>query len=175
MQLETIAKQQLQVPFQVLTPPFFSPSASLSFPPPPPFGAAHPPMQHTLHYLHSSGFLLVSSRMRRSDQADLLLQVREYLEKHYEEKSSMEAVKLAIKALTETVEAGSKNIEVTFPTHHYIWDSHTSLHWLIEKLSSACCVLHQRQQPGLCWNILTGCAMCHQQGKKQSLTGNSSL
>ncbi|KAL3160214.1 phenylacrylic acid decarboxylase [Trebouxia sp. C0010 RCD-2024] len=38
--------------------------------------------------------------------------VREYLEKHYEEKSGMEAVKLAIKALTETVEAGSKNIEV---------------------------------------------------------------
>lgn len=43
---------------------------------------------------------------------DWLLQVREYLEKHYEEKSGMEAVKLAIKALTETVEAGSKNIEV---------------------------------------------------------------
>ena len=39
-------------------------------------------------------------------------QVREYLEKHYEEKSGMEAVKLAIKALTETVEAGSKDIEV---------------------------------------------------------------
>ena len=42
--------------------------------------------------------------------------MREYLEKHYEEKSGMEAVKLAIKALTETVEAGSKNIEVT-PSH----------------------------------------------------------
>ena len=41
-----------------------------------------------------------------------LLQVREYLEKHYQELSGMEAVKLAIKALTETVEAGSKNIEV---------------------------------------------------------------
>ena len=40
------------------------------------------------------------------------VQVREYLEKHYEEKSGMEAVKLAIRALTETVEAGSKNIEV---------------------------------------------------------------
>lgn len=41
-----------------------------------------------------------------------LLQVREYLEKHYQELSGMEAVKMAIKALTETVEAGSKNIEV---------------------------------------------------------------
>ena len=52
---------------------------------------------------------------------DLLLQVREYLEKHYEEKSGMEAVKLAIKALTETVEAGSKNIEVgSPPTPHRI-------------------------------------------------------
>lgn len=43
---------------------------------------------------------------------DGLLQVREYLEKHYQELSGMEAVKMAIKALTETVEAGSKNIEV---------------------------------------------------------------
>ena len=40
------------------------------------------------------------------------MQVREYLEKHYQELSGMEAVKMAIKALTETVEAGSKNIEV---------------------------------------------------------------
>ena len=56
-----------------------------------------------------------------SDHADLLLQVREYLEKHYEEKSGMEAVKLAIKALTETVEAGSKNMEVHATAH-------TSLH-----------------------------------------------
>lgn len=48
----------------------------------------------------------------------MVLQVREYLEKHYEEKSGMEAVKLAIKALTETVEAGSKNIEVPpTPSH----------------------------------------------------------
>ncbi len=45
-----------------------------------------------------------------------LLQVREYLEKHYQELSGMEAVKMAIKALTETVEAGSKNIEVCTTT-----------------------------------------------------------
>ena len=45
-----------------------------------------------------------------------LLQVREYLEKHYQELSGMEAVKMAIKALTETVEAGSKNIEVCSTT-----------------------------------------------------------
>ena len=61
--------------------------------------------------------------MHQHDHADLLLQVREYLEKHYEEKSGMEAVKLAIKALTETVEAGSKNIEVDPPpTPHCICD-----------------------------------------------------
>lgn len=41
------------------------------------------------------------------------LQVREYLEKQYEEKAGKEAIKLAIKALTETVEAGSKNMEVS--------------------------------------------------------------
>ena len=61
--------------------------------------------------------------MHCPDHADSLLQVREYLEKHYEEKSGMEAVKLAIKALTETVEAGSKNIEVgLLQTHHCICD-----------------------------------------------------
>ena len=59
--------------------------------------------------------------MHSHQHTDLLLQVREYLEKHYEEKSGMEAVKLAIKALTETVEAGSKNIEVGSQlTHHRI-------------------------------------------------------
>ena len=47
---------------------------------------------------------------------DGILQVREYLEKHYQELSGMEAVKMAIKALTETVEAGSKNIEVCSTT-----------------------------------------------------------
>ena len=39
-------------------------------------------------------------------------QVREYLEKNYAETSGNDTVKLALKALTETVEAGSKNIEV---------------------------------------------------------------
>lgn len=39
-------------------------------------------------------------------------QVREYLEKNYTETSGSDTVKLALKALTETVEAGSKNIEV---------------------------------------------------------------
>lgn len=46
------------------------------------------------------------------DQSCCCLQVREYLEKHYQELSGMDAVKMAIKALTETVEAGSKNMEV---------------------------------------------------------------
>lgn len=38
--------------------------------------------------------------------------MREYLEKQYQELAGKEAIKLAIKALTETVEAGSKNMEV---------------------------------------------------------------
>lgn len=40
-------------------------------------------------------------------------QVREYLEKNYKELSGKEAIKLSIKALTESVEAGSKSIELT--------------------------------------------------------------
>jgi 20S proteasome subunit alpha 4 len=42
--------------------------------------------------------------------------VREYLEKHYEETSGDATAKLALKALTETVEASSKNIEVAVTT-----------------------------------------------------------
>ncbi len=40
------------------------------------------------------------------------LQVREYLEKHYKETSGKATIKLAIQAITETVEAGSKSIEL---------------------------------------------------------------
>ena len=43
----------------------------------------------------------------------LAAQVREYLEKHYAETSGKETIKLALKSLMETVEAGSKNVEVT--------------------------------------------------------------
>ncbi len=42
--------------------------------------------------------------------------MREYLEKNYSETSGNDTVKLALKALTETVEAGSKNIEVAVVT-----------------------------------------------------------
>ncbi|GAX73371.1 hypothetical protein CEUSTIGMA_g824.t1 [Chlamydomonas eustigma] len=38
--------------------------------------------------------------------------VREFLEKHYAETSGRDTVKLAVKALMETVEAGSKSLEV---------------------------------------------------------------
>ena len=39
-------------------------------------------------------------------------QVREYLEKSYEETEGTNTVKLAVKALMEVVEAGSKNLEI---------------------------------------------------------------
>ena len=39
-------------------------------------------------------------------------QIREFLEKHYAETSGRETIKLAVKALMETVEAGSKSLEV---------------------------------------------------------------
>ena len=42
-----------------------------------------------------------------------LLQVREYMEKHYAELSGKDCIKLAIKSMMESVEAGSKNIEVS--------------------------------------------------------------
>lgn len=38
--------------------------------------------------------------------------IREFLEKHYTETSGRDTIKLAIRALSETVEAGSKNIEI---------------------------------------------------------------
>ena len=40
------------------------------------------------------------------------LQVREYLEKNWKETSGKETLQLALKALMEVVEAGSKNLEV---------------------------------------------------------------
>ena len=40
-------------------------------------------------------------------------QIREFLEKHYAETSGRDTVKLAIRALMETVEASSKSIEVS--------------------------------------------------------------
>lgn len=42
--------------------------------------------------------------------------MREYLEKNYEETSGTDTVKLALRALTETVEPGSKNIEIAVMT-----------------------------------------------------------
>lgn len=42
--------------------------------------------------------------------------MREYLEKNYEETSGDDTVKLALKALIETVEASAKNIEVAVTT-----------------------------------------------------------
>ena len=41
-----------------------------------------------------------------------LAQVREYLEKNYKETAGGETVALAVRALMEVVEAGSKNLEV---------------------------------------------------------------
>jgi 20S proteasome subunit alpha 4 len=44
------------------------------------------------------------------------MQIREFLEKHYEETSGKQTIKLAIRALMETVEASSKSIEVAVMT-----------------------------------------------------------
>lgn len=44
------------------------------------------------------------------------MQVREYLEKNYAETDGDETTKLALRALTETVEASAKNIEVAVTT-----------------------------------------------------------
>lgn len=42
----------------------------------------------------------------------LFVQIREFLEKNYTETSGRDTIKLAIRALMETVEASSKNIEI---------------------------------------------------------------
>ena len=42
----------------------------------------------------------------------LVMQIREFLEKSYAETSGRDTIKLAIRALMETVEASSKNIEI---------------------------------------------------------------
>lgn len=47
-----------------------------------------------------------------SDAKSQLLQVRDFLEKQFKDTAGKETVKLAIKALTEAVEAGSKSIEL---------------------------------------------------------------
>ena len=40
------------------------------------------------------------------------MQVREYLEKHWKETSGRDTLALAVRALMEVVEAGSKNLEI---------------------------------------------------------------
>jgi 20S proteasome subunit alpha 4 len=42
--------------------------------------------------------------------------VREFLEKNYEETSGEATIKLAVRALLETVESGGKNIEIAVMT-----------------------------------------------------------
>ena len=54
----------------------------------------------------------IARRGRQSCEDGALAQVREFLEKHYEEAAGNAAVKLAIRALMETVEASSKSIEI---------------------------------------------------------------
>ena len=70
------------------------------------------------HYEEAGGgHLLRSSLMNLSlTKGSNIEQVREYLEKHYEETGGDNTAKLALRALTETVEASSKNIEVAVTT-----------------------------------------------------------
>ena len=68
-----------------------------------------------LAHRHTRPILLraaIARRGRQSCNDDVLSQVREFLEKHYEEAAGNAAVKLAIRALMETVEASSKSIEI---------------------------------------------------------------
>ena len=53
--------------------------------------------------------------------------MREYLEKHYAETSGKETIKLALKSLMETVEAGSKNVEVRPRGQHTFGGAATTL------------------------------------------------
>ena len=65
-------------------------------------------------------------------------QVREYLEKNYSETSGNDTVKLALKALTETVEAGSKNIEVAVVTRDTGAQHPHSIPHLLANMLSPC-------------------------------------
>ena len=49
---------------------------------------------------------------REASLSSVVAQVREYLEKNFQETAGMDTVKLAVKALMEVVEAGSKNLEI---------------------------------------------------------------
>ena len=49
---------------------------------------------------------------REASLSSVVAQVREYLEKNFEETAGTDTVKLAVKALMEVVEAGSKNLEI---------------------------------------------------------------
>lgn len=49
---------------------------------------------------------------KKASLSNIVIQVREYLEKNFEETAGMDTVKLAVKALMEVVEAGSKNLEI---------------------------------------------------------------
>ena len=64
------------------------------------------------HCLQAPAACYHPSRALLHVEPDVWLQVREYLEKHYAETSGRETMKLAIKALSETVEASSKNVEI---------------------------------------------------------------
>ncbi len=63
------------------------------------------PAGSALH-MHATG------SSKQPDPDPLHMQVREFLEKHFVETRGMDTIKLALKALMETVEAGSKSLEV---------------------------------------------------------------
>jgi hypothetical protein len=58
------------------------------------------------------GFTIIQNMITDLYLSPLCVQVREFLEKHYVETSGRDTVKLTVKALMETVEAGSKSLEV---------------------------------------------------------------
>ena len=74
-----------------------------------------------------------------------MCQVREYLEKNWKETSGRDTLALAVRALMEVVEAGSKNLEIalmeagTGESNKYFQSHrHTHEEWLLNRRHSAC-------------------------------------
>lgn len=69
--------------------------------------------------------------------SSVVAQVREYLEKNFEETAGTDTVKLAVKALMEVVEAGSKNLEIA--VMEKVTGNGAVIQDALEYIEHACC------------------------------------